>query len=94
MFDISETTQITGVAIKYDGVIYSLPAPNRHHNVIRHIREVTGDGIKGSDVQGFITDEGEFLNRKAAMALASVNGQLNRRADGYQGPELFSEDLW
>lgn len=93
---MTEDTQIMGVAIKYGGVVYSLPPPNRHHNVIRHIREVTGSGIAGSDVQGFITDEGEFLNRKAAMALASVNGQLNRRpgAQFYQGPELYSEDLW
>lgn len=91
---MTETTQITGVAIRFEGKVYSLPPPNRHHNVIRHIREVTGTGICGSDVQGFITDEGEFLNRRAAMTLAAINGQLKRGPGGYQGPELFSEDLW
>lgn len=86
-----ETTQITHVAIKYDGKIYSLPKPNRHHDVIRMI-----GGISGPDVQGFVDEDGEFLTRKQAYALACVNGQLNRRPGPghYQGPELYSEDLW
>jgi hypothetical protein len=91
---MDESTQITGVAVKYDGKVWSLPKPNRHHNVIRHIATETGTGINGPDVQGFITNNGEFLNRKAAMALAAVNGQLNRRPGGYPEPELYSEDLW
>lgn len=90
------TDIITGVAIKYDGKVYSLPRPNRHHNVIRHIREVTGHGISGPDVQGFITQRGVFLNRRQGMELAAANGQLNRREgeNFYQGPDLYSEDLW
>ena len=42
---------ITHVAIKYNGVVYSLPKPNRHHHVIRSIP----GGIAGPDVQGFLT---------------------------------------
>ncbi len=93
---MSEIPSIVGVAIKNAGKVWSLPKPNRHHNVIRHIVEVTGNGIKCSDVHGFITDDGVFLNRCEAMVLARVNGQLNRRpgAQFYQGPDLYSEDLW
>lgn len=81
--------RITHVAIRYAGETWRLPAPNRHHHVIRAI-----GGIKGPDVQGFADENGTFLNRRHAMTLAMLNGQLNRRPGGYQGPELFSEDLW
>lgn len=81
--------RITHVAIRYAGETWQLPAPNRHHHVIRAI-----GGIKGPDVQGFADENGTFLNRRQAMTLAMLNGQLNRRPGGYQGPELFSEDLW
>ena len=83
--------QITHVAIKYNGTIYSLPAPNRHHSVIQMI-----GGVYGNDVQGFLDDSGEFLTRKEAYVLAVQNGQINRlKGDQYyQGGELYSEDLW
>lgn len=88
--------QIVGVAIMYDGEMYELPRPNRHHNVIRLIKETNGVGIKGPDVQGFVLDNGDFINRRDGMELAKLNGQLNRKqgAEFYQGPDLYSEDLW
>jgi hypothetical protein len=83
--------QITHVAIKYANKVFSLPAPNRHHDVIRMI-----GGISGPDVQGFLDANGVFLNRKQAFLVAQATGQLNRREGPgyYQGSELFSEDLW
>lgn len=78
---------ITHVAIKYDGKVYSLPAPNRHHDVIRMI-----GGISGPDVQGFLNDKGYFLNRVQAMIHAKHYGQLKQRH--HKGDLLFSEDLW
>lgn len=80
---------ITHVAIKYNGTIYSLPAPNRHHDVIRSI-----GGIKGPDVQGFLDDKRHFLNRVQALIHAKHYGQLKRRPGQYDGDLLFSEDLW
>ena len=82
---------IIGVAVQYDGTTYSLPAPNRHHHVIRMI-----GGINGPHVEGFLLDTGEFIGRIGARQLAKDNGQLKRRPgkDNYQGPELYSEDLW
>jgi len=79
---------ITHVAIKYDGKVYSLPRPNRHHHVIRLI-----GGIHGSDMQGFLDNEGNFLDRFEALQVALSAGQVidpvNIRAH-----RLFSEDLW
>lgn len=83
--------RITHVAIKYAGKVHTLPAPNRHHHVIRAI-----GGIKGPDVQGFTDQHGVFLNRRDAYKLAAANGQLKRDPDPkkYQGTDLYSEDLW
>lgn len=86
--------QITHVAIQYAGRVWSLPAPNRHHNVIRHIAEQTGDGIRGPDVQGFLDGNGRFLRRAQAYTLARRSGQFQRTPGGYQGTDLYSEDLW
>lgn len=86
--------RITHVAVQYAGRVWSLPAPNRHHDVLRHIARETGDGIRGSDVQGFLDDAGRFLRRGQAYSLAARNGQLRRLPSGYQGTDLFSEDLW
>ena len=91
---MNRNPKITHVAIQYAGRTYSMPAPNRHHNVVRHIAETTGDGIRGPDVQGFLDETGRFLRRTQAYALAARSGQLKRNPGGYQGSELFSEDLW
>lgn len=79
---------ITHVAIKYRGRIYSLPAPNRHHHVIRMI-----GGIKGPDTQGFLDNDGVFLDRKKALAVALAAGQVKDPSDIRAG-QLFSEDVW
>ena len=86
------SAQIVGVAIEYGLAVYTLPKPNRHHDVIRSIP----GGINGPHKEGFIDEDGVFLNRKKAMARAEETGQLNRRPgkEFYQGPELYSEDLW
>lgn len=84
--------KITDVAIVYAGKTYTLPRPNRHHDVIRSIP----GGVKGPDKQGFVLDDGTFLGRREAMTLALANGQLKRRPgqEHYQSDQLFSEDLW
>ena len=83
--------RITHVAILYKDVLYSLPQPNRHHDVIRLIQEKTGDDhIRGS--QGFINPEGGgFMNRTAAAYRAKRWGQIKETK---WGKELYSEDLW
>ena len=59
---------IKGVSVWHKGVQYNLPAPNRHHNVIHHIHNVTGErGIgadettDGRDGQGFHLECGKYM---------------------------------
>lgn len=90
----SEDQQITHVAISYAGRIWSLPAPNRHHDVIREIIQQTRSGLYGPHSEGFLTEDGTYLDRRSARWLAASTGQFKRSAGGTQSEELFSEDLW
>jgi len=97
----SETEMITHVAIKFHGKTFSLPAPNRHHDVIRLIVDETGvshvDEINGNpdecEAQGFIDETGRFYNRKQALAHALYHEQVRDPSKVRLGM-LFSEDLW
>lgn len=84
--------KITHVAIIFEGKVYSLPAPNRHHHVIRHIVEVTGSKCVDGD-EGFLDETGLFLEREPAKIRAEKTGQLKQQIDPHESL-LFSEDLW
>jgi len=84
---------ITHVAIKTeDEVVWSLPSPNRHHDVINHIYEHRQDKKMVIGEQGFLNNEGVFLDRKEALDIAVQANQLIRKT--FPENELFSEDLW
>lgn len=84
---------ITHVAIKTeDEVVWSLPSPNRHHDVINRIYEQRQDGKMVTGEQGFLNHEGVFLDRKEALQIAIQADQLIRKT--FPENELFSEDLW
>lgn len=90
-----DRAKITHVAIRFGGSIYSLPPPNRHHDVIRHIVETTGvDHVNslGED-QGFLDEDGNYLNRKQALVSAMINDQIKKGSKVLLG-QLFSENLW
>ena len=73
---------ITYVAIKdRNGRVWSLPAPNRHHNVIHLVHVETGDREKalhllGEHIQGFLNDTGTFLDRIQAWHEAKKCNQI------------------
>jgi hypothetical protein len=93
-FQLQTTPRIVGVAIQVDGGrVYKLPCPNRHHNIFPIMDD---PDLDGDCVQGFYDEDGNFLDRVQAMARAQFTKQLKRDPDPkkYQGPELFSEDLW
>lgn len=77
-----------------DGLIFSLPQPSRHAHILHHAEFPVGKANDESEIQGFLCNNGSFLDRRNAYNLAATNGQLRRRLGGYDGPELFSEDLW
>jgi len=84
---------ITHVAIIFQGKTWSLPCPpNRHFHIIRMIYDQTGNPVD-DDVQGFLDDQGNFLDRKTALAHAKdCNQQLvdpNHHFD-----QLYSEDIF
>jgi hypothetical protein len=84
---------ITRVAIKYEGKTWTLPAPNRHHHIIRMIADSNGIGIDGEDEQGFMTDTGRFVNRVEALKIALDANQV-LDINNIRAKRLFSEDLW
>lgn len=83
---------ITHVAIKLNGIIHSLPKPNRHHHIIRQIYEETGKPVRGKDIQGFLDNEGNFLSRIEAMKVAVEANQILENSLVLS--ELYSENLW
>ena len=87
--------KITHVAIRFNGEIYSLPAPNRHHHLIRHIVETTGvDSVDSrEDDQGFLDESGRYLNRRQALYSARVNNQIKDESK-VRAKMLTSEDVW
>jgi len=87
---------ITHVAIRFNGVIYSLPKPNRHHHVIRHIVETTDSKTVDAhgDDQGFLDDNGVYHTRESALKIAILSGQIKPDALGIKLGELYSEDVW
>jgi len=84
--------KVTAAAIRDDdGKVWTLPAPARHHNILRHMYD---SGKPGSflDGQGFVLEDGTFVNRKVAAKLAVESGQIKKTE--YVDGQLFSEDLW
>lgn len=96
---------IVAAAIKKDGVVYALPKPLRHHNIIHAARIpgqvkslLAGEGA----VRGFIAKvDGRaqwFLNRAKAAEHAAMEGQVETGKANirhvFNGRELFLEDLW
>ena len=91
------TLFITCAAVKDNfGITWHLPPPARHHNVL-HLMHNNGVPVGHYGEQGFVDSEGKFQGRLEAFKIATLAGQVTRRRPGatnYQGPELFSEDMW
>lgn len=100
---------IVAAAVKIGQVVLSMPAPKRHHDVLRGLHALYEDRKRHThtyeqEVQGFLTDTGEFLDRQEAMKHALASGQGTPRRTSlleanpnygyYNGPDLYSEDLW
>lgn len=98
---------LTHVAIRSGGIVYSLPAPNRHHHILwilakrrgnegvpdvadEYLLSETQDG--GTDSQGFLDANGQYLNRADGQVRAQTTGQI--KGGRIIGGVLTSEDLW
>lgn len=90
----TERPPLTHVACKdIGGRVWSLPAPLRHHHVLR---VMYAHGAKQAEDnhynQGFLDANGRYLHRKAALVNAELNNQI--RNGKLIGGILTSEDLW
>jgi len=82
---------IHAAAIRHNGMIYTKPQPARHVDVYV-MMQMEGLNVKFDGVEkGFITDKGEFLDRRRAGAHALMCGQVEKL---HVGDELYSEELW
>lgn len=80
--------KIVSCAIKTPcGCIISMERPNRHHNIINAYEW----SIEGT--QGFLTDEGTFVDRYEALEIAKNAGQVGKFCGGDDW-QLYSENLW
>jgi len=88
------TVNVVGVALRKDsGLVLYLPAPNRHCDIFRLASKLLPKSkwpIRGE--QGFLDSDGRFLDRRTAMEVARISGQVDPSRE--HNDDLFSEDLW
>lgn len=87
---------IIGVVVKFGLYIeVRMPAPNRHHDCLRHFSDLAGDKFSmfecNGKQQGFYTDKGVFLDREQALKHVQECGQKTIETPNKY---LFSENLW
>ena len=90
---------IEGVAIAYknkiDGktvALYSV-AKGRHFQLIHaNYPNISHLRLSCDEVQGFMTSEGNFVDRVEAKRIASEAGQI--KEDNFGLKDLYSEDVW
>jgi len=72
------------------GKIWTLPRPARHCDILHYMYESSA-GETTLDDQGFLLDDGSWVNRKQAAEYALKTGQCSELV---APPDLYSEDLW
>jgi hypothetical protein len=84
---------IVGVAIKHrrTGEVFAMTKPARHFNLLEQLRS-DGKFEFTHGEQGFLTDEGTFIDRFQARGYVELNGQPTLHRVGTR--DLLSEDLW
>lgn len=75
--------------------VLTMPRPARHHVLLNEAFDRFGAERIGPADQGFLLSDGSYAGRKRAFLVAWEAGQVfPRKPEGYNGPDLFSEDLW
>lgn len=84
--------KITTAAIRLGKLIVTLPRPYRHPDICMELESLNvAYALIYAGAQGFLTSEGEFVNRRQAFEIAKAAGQLI----GHQETnELYSEDIF
>lgn len=81
---------LTHVAIKVSEYeVASLPRPNRHMDITLH----ADHRYRESNVCGFLTEDGTFLDCREALIYAIEHGQIPAPHE-IRSNELSSQELW
>jgi hypothetical protein len=77
-------------AIRIGEAVFTLPRPNRHHNIMWWLSAL---GINSGQMhdQGFVLSNGAYADRQLALKVALDAAQVWTPA---APPNLYSEDLW
>lgn len=69
-----------------NGIVFTIDPPARHIDIIRHevMPELDFE-------QGFLTEDGRFVDRKEARRIAEAAGQI---VGGPATDSLYTENLW
>lgn len=99
--------KIVAAAIKFkplDSEYYQIMCGKRHCNVLELMYKHGLDYHKVGAIQGFLTEDDQFLDRYDAARMAYYSGQLSPDTELWQkmakdedmiyAHPLFSEDLW
>jgi hypothetical protein len=80
-------------ALRKDGVVYTLPRPARHSDVIGDMSsrgiQAYGPGVE----QGFVLSDGRFVGRQYAAEVATEAGQI-LPGRVVRARTLTSEEVW
>lgn len=87
---MSEHQRIIAAACELDGLIYTMPPPARHHDIVYKMPE---GAARLACEQGFLTSTGRFLDRTVARYMAIDMKQV-KDMSVLHPRHLFSEDLW
>jgi len=79
---------ITKAAVKLGDDVYT---GLRHPQIIHHVVWIGVADYVHQGEQGFVTDDGEFLDRMAASQHAVASGQVKERSSPWP---LLSEEVW
>lgn len=82
--------KIVAAAIKWNGLIISKPQPCRHCHILVGMFYNIPTYKETDHDQGFLTDQGTFVDRYEGAKIAKESGQVKDTQLDY----LLSEDLW
>ena len=92
---------IEEAAIDFDDVVWTVPRPGRHSDVMDFIMKERPWITFVGGTQGFWTSKGRFVEREEARNIAEAAYQIIEGMIGpdgvpykFQHRELFSEDVW
>lgn len=83
--------ELAAIKSAVDGWVHSVPQPGRHHDVIATM-VIKGYSTPIKGIQGFILNDGTFVDRIEARKVAEAANQLLPRAR--ESNKLYSEDVW